>query len=246
MDIHFNKNISQILIPYLNYSTNINTNSNLKKIENENNCNYLRQKIIVLKNEIDKKNKLINEYTELTKESKKKFQQIILMNKKESFNVSQKYTKIIQKYKNEFNKLMKQNQDLIKENNDIKNYNKSLEDIIIKLNIDKENKNNNEENGKVIKKLLMENFLLKKQIRGNSNYTNNLNDNIGSIKNNEKITDIYYLEKDINISDLKLQKEEVDDVFWLSIEEIKKLIEEDKIRKSNITPFFSILKYLNK
>ena len=203
MDIHFNKNISQILIPYLNYSTNINTNSNLKKIENENNCNYLRQKIIVLKNEIDKKNKLINEYTELTKESKKKFQQIILMNKKESFNVSQKYSKIIQKYKNEFNKLMKQNQDLIKENNDIKNYNKSLEDIIIKLNIDKENKNNNEENGKVIKKLLKENFLLKKQIRGNSNYTNNLNDNIGSIKNNEKITDIIYEKDDKNEKNTK-------------------------------------------
>ena len=192
MDIHFNKNISQILIPYLNYSTNINTNSNLKKIENENNCNYLRQKIIVLKNEIDKKNKLINEYTELTKESKKKFQQIILMNKKESFNVSQKYTKIIQKYKNEFNKLMKQNQDLIKENNDIKNYNKSLEDIIIKLNIDKENKNNNEENGKVIKKLLEENLSLKKQIKGNSKDMNNLNENIKTTVNNEQIKDEIY------------------------------------------------------
>ena len=58
--------------------------------------------------------------------------------------------------------------------------------------------------------------------------------------------DVYYLEKDINISNLKLQKEEVDDVFWLSIEEIKNLIEKNKIRKGNIAPFFSILKYLNK
>jgi hypothetical protein len=58
--------------------------------------------------------------------------------------------------------------------------------------------------------------------------------------------DIFYLEKDINISNLKLQKEEVDDVFWLSIEEIKNLIEKNKIRKGNIAPFFSILKYLNK
>lgn len=58
--------------------------------------------------------------------------------------------------------------------------------------------------------------------------------------------DIYYLEKDINIHDLILQKEEVEEVFWLDTNEIKDLIKEDKIRKSNIKPFLDILNYLNK
>lgn len=60
------------------------------------------------------------------------------------------------------------------------------------------------------------------------------------------ILDIYYLEKDINIHDLILQKEEVEEVFWLDTDEIKDLIKEDKIRKSNIKPFLDILNYLNK
>lgn len=60
------------------------------------------------------------------------------------------------------------------------------------------------------------------------------------------ILDIYYLEKDINTSDLILQKEEVEEVFWLDTDEIKDLIKEDKIRKSNIKPFLDIINYLNK
>ena len=178
----------------MNNLTHFNSKNNLKNIQNENNCDFLRQKIIELKKEINKKNILINEYTELTKESKKKFQQIILMNKQKSFNISQKYSKIIQKYKDELNKVMKQNKDLVKENNDIKNYNKALEDIIIKLNCVKENenKNNNEENGKVIKKLLEENLSLKKQIKGNSKDMNNLNENIKTTVNNEQIKNEIY------------------------------------------------------
>ena len=39
--------------------------------------------------------------------------------------------------------------------------------------------------------------------------------------------DIYYTKKDVELSDLKLEKEEVEDVKWMSLEEIKKLRKKD-------------------
>ena len=57
--------------------------------------------------------------------------------------------------------------------------------------------------------------------------------------------DVYYLNKDINISDLKLQDDEVESVEWFTIDRIKELINEGKVRKGNIKAFESILNYLN-
>ena len=56
--------------------------------------------------------------------------------------------------------------------------------------------------------------------------------------------DVYYLNKDINISDLKLQVDEVESVEWFTIDRIKELINEGKVRKGNIKAFESILNYL--
>lgn len=56
--------------------------------------------------------------------------------------------------------------------------------------------------------------------------------------------DVYYLRKDINENDLTLQDEEVESVQWLSIDEIKKLISCEKLRKGNIKAFKSVLSYL--
>lgn len=55
---------------------------------------------------------------------------------------------------------------------------------------------------------------------------------------------VYYLKKDIDINDLNLQEEEVYSVKWLTIEEIKQYIENEKIRKGNINAFQSVMKYL--
>lgn len=57
--------------------------------------------------------------------------------------------------------------------------------------------------------------------------------------------DVYYLSKDINISDLRLQDDEVESVEWFTIDRIKELITEGKVRKGNIKAFDSILEYLN-
>lgn len=56
-------------------------------------------------------------------------------------------------------------------------------------------------------------------------------------KNEKTFCDVYLLEKDIDINNLKLQKEEVEDVYWLSKEEISNLINEGKFRKGNIESF---------
>ena len=53
---------------------------------------------------------------------------------------------------------------------------------------------------------------------------------------------VYYLKKDIDINTLQLQKEEVESVSWMSIEEINNLINENKLRKGNIEPFKTLIK----
>lgn len=52
---------------------------------------------------------------------------------------------------------------------------------------------------------------------------------------------IYYCNKKIDIDKLKIQEEEVDSLYWMSIGEINELIKEDKFRKSNIIPFQKVL-----
>lgn len=49
--------------------------------------------------------------------------------------------------------------------------------------------------------------------------------------------DVYYIKKDIDISELTLQDSEVEHVEWMNIEKIKTLIEEGQFRKSNIESF---------
>ena len=57
--------------------------------------------------------------------------------------------------------------------------------------------------------------------------------------------DVYYLEKNINIEDIKLQEEEVEFVKWLSIDQIKDLINKGEFRKGNILAFENLLKKEN-
>ena len=52
---------------------------------------------------------------------------------------------------------------------------------------------------------------------------------------------IYYLKKNIDINTLTLQEDEVESISWMSIDEINKLISENKLRKGNIEPFKKVL-----
>ena len=57
--------------------------------------------------------------------------------------------------------------------------------------------------------------------------------------------DIYYLKKDFDISDLTLQKEEVDFVKWYSIDEIKRFIQNGLFFKNHEDEFFRTLDFLD-
>lgn len=57
--------------------------------------------------------------------------------------------------------------------------------------------------------------------------------------------DDYYIKMDVpNIEKLVLQKEEVESVCWLSMDEIKNLMEEDKFFKNHYEEFEILLKWL--
>ena len=57
---------------------------------------------------------------------------------------------------------------------------------------------------------------------------------------------MYFVNKDVDINNITIQKEEVASVCWLSIEEIKSLMQEDKFFKSHYEEFEILLKWLNK
>lgn len=58
--------------------------------------------------------------------------------------------------------------------------------------------------------------------------------------------DLYYLKQDIDTSDIILQEEEVDEVKWLSIEEIELLNNTGQFNKGHYMMFKDCLEFLNK
>ena len=54
-------------------------------------------------------------------------------------------------------------------------------------------------------------------------------------------TDVYYIEKDIDISKVKYEKDEVEYVEYMSVDEIERLISDNKFRKTNIAAFRDIV-----
>ena len=56
------------------------------------------------------------------------------------------------------------------------------------------------------------------------------------------IQKIYYLKKDIEITDIEVQKSEVEYVKWITIEEIDNLIKNNEFRKSNIEAYRFVTK----
>ena len=67
-----------------------------------------------------------------------------------------------------------------------------------------------------------------------------------TIKTEDDFVDLYYLKADVDINNVVMQKEEVEDVKWASIEEINKLIETKKFSDSHAKFFEYCLEFLNK
>lgn len=67
---------------------------------------------------------------------------------------------------------------------------------------------------------------------------------IKTIKTEDDFVDIYYLKENIDIKEIKIQKEEVEDVKWMTIGEIEKLIENGHFSESHAKFFKICLEYL--
>ena len=61
---------------------------------------------------------------------------------------------------------------------------------------------------------------------------------------NDQFFDIYYLKKDIDLKDIKIQEEEVEDVKWASIDEIKEMYKNNEFHDGHYTMFLKCLNYL--
>ncbi len=66
------------------------------------------------------------------------------------------------------------------------------------------------------------------------------------VEEGESNFNLYYMNRNLNTENLTLQKEEVEDVKWYSIEEIKTIIDNDKLYKNHIDAFEIAMKYLDK
>lgn len=67
---------------------------------------------------------------------------------------------------------------------------------------------------------------------------------ISMLHRNNRLFNIYYIEEDFCLDNIKLQKEEVEDVNYFDIEEIKELIDNNEFRENNIEFFYELIKYL--
>ena len=66
-----------------------------------------------------------------------------------------------------------------------------------------------------------------------------------TIKTEDDFVDIYYLKEDIDINKIKIQKEEVSDVKWATINDIEKMIKEGEFSESHREFFGDCIKNLN-
>ena len=73
--------------------------------------------------------------------------------------------------------------------------------------------------------------------------SNDLVKEVTSFTYDTDIQKVYYLKKDIDIKDITIKEDEVEYVKWMSIDEIKELIDKNEYREGNIDGFNYILEH---
>ncbi len=66
-----------------------------------------------------------------------------------------------------------------------------------------------------------------------------------TIQTEDDFVDFYYLKKDINLEEIKMQDEEVQNVAWFSKSEIEKMIKNKTFFKYHIQPYRDFLEYIS-
>jgi len=67
-----------------------------------------------------------------------------------------------------------------------------------------------------------------------------------TIKTEDDFVDLYYLQKDIDIHNIKIQEEEVQDVKWFSKIEINEMIKNNEFFKWHIDVYNDFLNFINR
>jgi len=55
---------------------------------------------------------------------------------------------------------------------------------------------------------------------------------------------MYFVNKDISLNDIKIQEEELSEVRWFSMEELKHMVETNELNENQITCFLKVCKFL--
>ena len=78
----------------------------------------------------------------------------------------------------------------------------------------------------------------------------NINIDINKLKHitmlhrNNRLFNLFYIEQDIKLEDVTVQKEEVEEVNYFKIEDIERLINNNQFRENNIEFYDELIKYL--
>ena len=55
---------------------------------------------------------------------------------------------------------------------------------------------------------------------------------------------MYYVNKDINLSDIQIQKEELDEVRWFTMNELEKMVDNKELNEDQISCFIKVCNYI--
>ena len=57
---------------------------------------------------------------------------------------------------------------------------------------------------------------------------------------------MYYVDKDVDISEIKVQKEELECVRWFSMDELNNMVDTNELNEDQISCFKKVCDFLNK
>ena len=57
---------------------------------------------------------------------------------------------------------------------------------------------------------------------------------------------MYFVIKDINLEDIKVQEEELTEVRWFSMDELKEMVKKNELNENQISCFVKVCKFLEK
>ena len=57
---------------------------------------------------------------------------------------------------------------------------------------------------------------------------------------------MYFVNKDVNLQDIKIQEEELSEVRWFSMDELKNMVDTGELNEDQIACFVKVCNYLDK